>query len=542
MKRRNFLQASVFGGVVAKTRSFQTYAKGNGVVDSRSGTAPTSFELDEVTINELQEGMRSGKLSARSLTKKYLERIDDVDKNGPAINSVIELNPDALAIADSLDRERKSKGARGPLHGIPILIKDNIDTSDGMMTTAGSLALLGSTPSRDAFVVRKLREAGAVVLGKTNLSEWANIRSSRSTSGWSARGGQTKNAYVLDRNPCGSSSGSGAAAAANLCAAAIGTETDGSVVCPSSANSLVGIKPTVGLVSRSGIIPIAHSQDTAGPMARTVTDAAILLGALTGVDPNDSATRGSQRKSHSDYTRFLDKNGLRGARLGVVRKNFGFNDQVDKQMETIIGEIKKLGAVVIDPAEIPTAGKFDDSELEVLLYELKADLNAYLAGLGPQAPIHSLKEIIEFNDKNRDKEMPYFGQDLFIKAEAKGPLTDKKYLQALSKNHLLTRRHGIDFAMRKNRLDALIAPTGGPAWPTDWINGDHFTGGYSSASAVSGYPHITVPAGYVFGLPFGISFFAESFSEPKLIKYAYAFEQATRIRQTPKFLTTAVLK
>ena len=542
MKRRNFLHASVFGGVVATTRSFQTYAKGNGVVDSRSGTAPTSFELDEVTINELQEGMRSGKLSARSLTKKYLERIDDVDKNGPAINSVIELNPDALAIADSLDRERKSKGARGPLHGIPILIKDNIDTSDRMMTTAGSLALLGSTPSRDAFVVRKLREAGAVVLGKTNLSEWANIRSSRSTSGWSARGGQTKNAYVLDRNPCGSSSGSGAAAAANLCAAAIGTETDGSVVCPSSANSLVGIKPTVGLVSRSGIIPIAHSQDTAGPMARTVTDAAILLGALTGVDPNDSATRGSQRKSHSDYTRFLDKNGLRGARLGVVRKNFGFNDQVDKQMETIIGEIKKLGAVVIDPAEIPTAGKFDDSELEVLLYELKADLNAYLAGLGPQAPIHSLKEIIEFNDKNRDKEMPYFGQDLFIKAEAKGPLTDKKYLQALSKNHLLTRRHGIDFAMRKNRLDALIAPTGGPAWPTDWINGDHFTGGYSSASAVSGYPHITVPAGYVFGLPFGISFFAESFSEPKLIKYAYAFEQATRIRQTPKFLTTAVLK
>ena len=542
MKRRNFLQASVFGGVVATTRSFQTYAKGNGVGDSRSGTAPTSFELDEVTINELQEGMRSGKLSARSLTNKYLERIDDVDKNGPAINSVIELNPDALAIADSLDRERKSKGARGPLHGIPILIKDNIDTSDRMMTTAGSLALLGSTPSRDAFVVRKLREAGAVVLGKTNLSEWANIRSSRSTSGWSARGGQTKNAYVLDRNPCGSSSGSGAAAAANLCAAAIGTETDGSVVCPSSANSLVGIKPTVGLVSRSGIIPIAHSQDTAGPMARTVTDAAILLGALTGVDPNDSATRGSKRKSHSDYTRFLDKNGLHGARLGVVRKNFGFNDQVDKQMETIIGEIKRLGAVVIDPAEIPTAGKFDDSELEVLLYELKADLNAYLAGLGPQAPIHSLKEIIEFNDKNRDKEMPYFGQDLFIKAEAKGPLTDKKYLQALSKNHLLTRTQGIDFAMRKTRLDALIAPTGGPAWPTDWINGDHFTGGYSSASAVSGYPHITVPAGYVFGLPFGISFFAESFSEPKLIKYAYAFEQATRIRQTPKFLTTAVLK
>jgi len=541
MKRRNFLQASVLGCAVVISKPVKVVA-----IEDLSGKSerelPSAFELDEVTINELREGMRTVKFSGRLLTKKYLERIEYVDKNGPAINSIIELNPDALAIADSLDRERKAKGARGPLHGIPILIKDNIDTADRMMTTAGSLALLGSIPFQDAFVAKKLREAGAVILGKTNLSEWANIRSNHSTSGWSGRGGQTKNPYALDRNPCGSSSGSGAAVAANLCAAAIGTETDGSVVCPSSANSLVGIKPTVGLVSRSGIIPIAHSQDTAGPMARTVTDAAILLTALAGVDPSDSATGASQGKSQSDYTRSLDRDGLRGARLGVVRKYFGFNDQVDKQMETLIREIKKLGAVVIDPAEIPTAGKFDDSELEVLLYELKADLNAYLAKLGPKAPVRSLKEIIEFNEKNRDKEMPYFGQDLFIKAEAKGPLTDKKYLQALGKNHLLSRRQGIDLAMRKKQLDALIAPTGGPAWPTDWINGDHFTGGYSSASAVAGYPHITVPAGYVFGLPFGISFFGAPFSEPKLIKYAYAFEQATRVRQTPKFLPAAVLK
>ncbi len=542
MKRRNFLQASVLGCAVVISKPVKVVAIEDLSGKSEREAVPSAFELDEVTISELQQGMRAGKFSARSLTKKYLERIEDVDKNGPAINSIIELNPDALAIADSLDRERKAKGARGPLHGIPILIKDNIDTADRMMTTAGSLALLGSIPFQDAFVAKKLREAGAVILGKTNLSEWANIRSNHSTSGWSGRGGQTKNPYALDRNPCGSSSGSGAAVAANLCAAAIGTETDGSVVCPSSANSLVGIKPTVGLVSRSGIIPIAHSQDTAGPMARTVTDAAILLTALAGVDPSDSATGASQGKSQSDYTRSLDRDGLRGARLGVVRKYFGFNDQVDKQMETLIREIKKLGAVVIDPAEIPTAGKFDDSELEVLLYELKADLNAYLAKLGPKAPVRSLKEIIEFNEKNRDKEMPYFGQDLFIKAEAKGPLTDKKYLQALGKNHLLSRRQGIDLAMRKKQLDALIAPTGGPAWPTDWINGDHFTGGYSSASAVAGYPHITVPAGYVFGLPFGISFFGAPFSEPKLIKYAYAFEQATRVRQTPKFLPAAVLK
>ena len=540
MKRRDFLQTSALGCALAMAAPASTLA-----IETRREKTPTTtpaFELDEVTITDLQEGLKSGKFSSRSLVEKYIDRINEVDKKGPAVNSVIEINPDAEGIAAALDRERKDRGARGPLHGIPILIKDNIDTADRMMTTAGSLALVGSKPLQDSSVAKKLRDAGAIILGKTNLSEWANFRSNHSSSGWSGRGGQTKNPYVLDRNPCGSSSGSGAATAANLCAAAIGTETDGSVVCPSSANSLVGIKPTVGLVSRAGIIPIAHSQDTAGPMTRTVADAAILLGALTGVDSRDSATTLSQTKSFTDYTQFLDKDGLKGVRLGVARKYFGFNDHVDKLMSDLLAEMKKLGAVVVDPTEIPTSGKFDDSELEVLLYEFKADLNTYLAGLGPQAPVHSLKEIIAFNERNRESEMPFFGQDLFTKAEAKGPLTSAKYLQALSKNHLLARTQGIDFVMKKNRLDAMVAPTGGPAWPTDWLNGDHFAGGYSSASAVAGYPHITVPAGYVFGLPIGISFFGAAYTEPKLIRIAYAFEQATKARRAPKFLPTANLR
>ena len=538
MKRRKFLETSALGAALAITQPASVIKAGES---SRATLAspPKDFELDELTILELQDGMKSGKFTSRSLVRKYLDRIDDVDKDGPRVNSVIEVNPEAVSIAEALDRERKEKGARGPLHGIPILIKDNIDTADRMMTTAGSLALVGARPMQDAAVVKKLREAGAVILGKTNLSEWANIRSSHSSSGWSARGGQTKNPYVLDRNPCGSSSGSGAATAANLCAVAVGTETDGSVVCPSSANSLVGIKPTLGMVSRAGIIPIAHSQDTAGPMARTVTDAAILLGASSGMDGHDVATMVPDVKFVRDYTPFLNKDGLKGARLGIARKYFGFNDRVDKLMNDHVAEMKRLGAVIVDPADIPTSGKFDESELEVLLYELKADLNTYLKGLGPSAPVHSLKEVIEFNEKNREREMPYFGQELFIKAEAKGPLTDKKYLQALAKNRLMSRAQGIDFIMRKHRLDALIAPTGGPAWPTDWLNGDHFSGGYSSASAVAGYPHITVPAGYVFGLPVGISFFGGAWSEPKLIKYAYAFEQATKARRAPKFLPTA---
>jgi len=534
MKRRQFLQTTAATAVAVIANPVSALPREN-----TSSSPPPAFDLEELTIADLQQGLQSGKYSSRELVEKYSSRINEIDKKGPALYSVIEMNPDAEKIATALDRERKEKGPRSALHGIPILIKDNIDTQDRMMTTAGSLALVGAKPGRDAFVAQRLREAGAVILGKTNLSEWANFRSNKSSSGWSGRGGQTRNPYALDRNPCGSSSGSGAAVAANLCAAAIGTETDGSVVCPSSANSLVGIKPTVGLISRSGIIPISHSQDTAGPMARSVRDAALILGLLAGVDPRDEATNASRGQSVADYTQFLDKDGLRGVRLGVARKYFGFNDHVDKLLNDHLKSMKKRGAVLVDPADIPTQGKFDDSELEVLLYEFKADLNTYLAGLGPQAPVRTLKDVIDFNEKNRDREMPYFGQDLMIKAEAKGPLTSKPYLQALRKNHLLTRAQGIDFVMKKNRLDALIAPTGGPAWPTDWANGDHFTGGYSSASAVAGYPHITVPAGYVFGLPIGISFFGGAFSEPKLIKIAYAFEQATKARRPPKFLPKA---
>lgn len=530
MKRRQFLQTSAATYVAAIA---------NPVTALPNSNPAPAFDLEELTITDLQQGLQSGKYTSRQLVEKYSDRINDIDKKGPGLSSVIEMNPDAEEIAAALDRERKEKGPRSPLHGIPILLKDNIDTHDRMMTTAGSLALVGAKPQRDAFVAQRLREAGALILGKTNLSEWANFRSTKSSSGWSGRGGQTKNPYVLERNPCGSSSGSGAAVAANLCAAAIGTETDGSVVCPSSANSLVGIKPTVGLVSRAGIIPISHSQDTAGPMARTVSDVAILLGAITGVDPRDEATNASRSKSVTDYTKFLDKDGLRGMRLGIARKHFGFNERVDKLMTDLLAEMKKLGAVLIDPADVPTTGKFDDSEFEVLLYEFKADLNTYLAGLGPQAPVRSLKDVIAFNEKNSAREMPYFGQDIMTKAEAKGPLTSKPYLAALRKNHLLTRAQGIDAVMKKNRLDALVAPTGGPPWPTDWINGDHFTGGYSSASAVAGYPHITVPAGYVFGLPVGISFFGGAFSEPTLIKIAYAFEQATKVRRPPQFLSTA---
>ncbi len=540
MNRRTFVRNSVAGGVGLASVSI-TKAASETNAASIPTASPAAFELDETTITELQTGMASGRHTAQSLVQKYLDRIDDIDKHGPAVNSVIELNPDALSIAAELDKERKAKRSRGPLHGIPVLIKDNIDTHDRMTTTAGSLALGGSIPMQDSSVAKKLRDAGAVILGKTNLSEWANFRSSHSSSGWSGRGGQTKNPYVLDRNPCGSSSGTGASVSANLTAVGVGTETDGSVVCPSSANSLVGIKPTVGLISRAGIIPISHTQDTAGPMCRTVTDAAILLGVLTGTDSRDSATNAATGKSFADYTKFLDANGLKGARIGVQRKAFGFNDGVDKLIGDCIDIMKRRGATVVDPADIPTQGKFDDSELEVLLYEFKAGLNSYLAALGPNAPVKSLKEIIAFNEQYRDREMPYFGQDLFIKAQAKGPLTEKAYRDALAKDQRMSRKEGIDFVMDKNKLDALIAPTGGPAWPTDWINGDHFTGGYSTASAVAGYPHITVPAGYVFGLPVGLSFFGRAWSESTLIKFAYAFEQATKARRPPQFLPTMKL-
>jgi amidase len=487
--------------------------------------------------------MKSGKYTARAITEKYLSRMEAIDKSGPALNSVIEVNPDAVEIAESLDRERKEKGGRGPLHGVPLLIKDNIDTADKMMTTAGSLALVGGPkPSRDSFVAQQLRKAGAVILGKTNLSEWANIRSSHSSSAWSGRGGLTRNPYALDRNPCGSSSGTGAGISANLAAGGIGTETDGSIVCPSSSNGLAGIKPTVGLVSRSGIIPISHSQDTAGPMCRTLRDAAIMLGALAGVDPEDTATNASQGKSHTDYTRFLDENGLKGARIGVARKYFGFSDGVDGILAEAIDVMKRQGATIVDPADLETFGKFDESESLVLDYELKADIEKYLARLGPSSPMKNLKDLIDFNRQNAAKEMPYFGQDVFIRAQARGPLTAREYIDALEKNHRLTRIEGIDAVMDKFKLDALIAPTGGPAWITDLVTGDHFGGGSSNAAAVAGYPNINITAGYMFGLPVGISFFGRAWSEPTLLKIAYGFEHATQARKAPKFLPTADLK
>jgi len=542
LNRRSFLTSGTLAGVAAGLPSLPA------VAGTRTATPPPeaqpplkAFELDEITVSALQQAMQSGWLTARSIAEKCLGRIEEADKHGPGVNAVIETNPEALDIAEKLDRERKAQGPRGPLHGIPVLIKDNIATRDRMMTTAGSLALVGAQAPRDSSVAKKLREAGAVILGKTNLSEWANIRSSHSTSGWSGRGGLTRNPYALDRNPCGSSSGSGAAVSANFCALAIGTETDGSIVCPSGVNGIVGIKPTVGLVSRAGIVPIAHSQDSAGPMARTVTDAAILLGALTGVDADDAATGPSEGKALSDYAKFLDPHGLRGSKIGVVRKSFGISDAVDALMNQAIEEMRRQGAVIVDPADIENMEQVGEPEFQVLLYELKADLNSYLAALGPTAPVHTLAEIIDFNDRHREKEMPYFGQDTFIKAQAKGPLTEKAYLDALEKDHLLTRKEGIDAVMEKFQLDALIAPTGGPAFLTDLVDGDHDVGGSSTPAAVAGYPNITVPVGFIFGLPVGISFFGRAFSEPTLIKLAYSFEQVTRHRRAPQFLPTVDL-
>jgi amidase len=507
--------------------------------------APAPFELEEATIAQLQERMQSGRATARSLAEQYIARIEAVDRGGPALRSVLELNPDALDIADQLDAERKARGPRGPLHGVPLLLKDNIATADRMMTTAGSLALAGVKPPKDAFLVERLRQAGAVILGKTNLSEWANFRSTRSTSGWSGRGGQTRNPYALDRNPSGSSSGSGAAIAANLAAAAIGTETDGSIVSPASSNGLVGIKPTLGLVSRSGIVPIAHSQDTAGPMTRTVADAAVLLGAIAGADADDAATRDADVKRQRDYAPALDAAGLKGARLGVVRTRlFGNNAAADAIAERAIDLMKQQGATIVDPANIPTLGKFDDSEFEVLLFEFKADLGKYLTWLGAASPVRSLKDIIAFNLAHKDQELRYFGQEILEMAEKKGPLTSAAYKTALAKNHQQARALGIDAVMARFKLDALVAPTGGPSWLIDLVNGDGGTAaipGPSTVTSVAGYPHITVPAGFYRGLPVGVSFFGRAWSEPILIKLAYAFEQATHARRPPQFRPTADL-
>ena len=535
--RRDFLRTGLTGSAMLAAFPYLPVRSESLVPEPTLQEIP-SFELEEITIAELGEGMKSGKYSARSIAEKYLARIDAIDKKGPTLKSVIELNPDALSIAEELDKERKDKGPRGPMHGIPVLIKDNIDTADRMATTAGSLALVGSKPPADSFLVQQLRRAGAVILGKTNLSEWANIRSGHSTSGWSGRGGLTRNPYALDRNTSGSSSGSGAAVSASLCAVAVGTETDGSIVSPSSINGLVGIKPTVGLISRTGVIPISHTQDTPGPMARTVRDAAILLGALAGPDPEDGATGASKGKSHTDYTGFLDAGGLKGARIGVVRSYFGFHEGVDLLINNAVTALKDQGAVVIDPVEITSFSQAGNAEETVLYYELKTDMNLYLSRLGPNAPVHTLKYIIEFNEKNRQAEMPYFGQDTFIKAEAKGPLSSKEYLAALEKCRKLFRMEGIDAAMKKHRLDALVAPTDSPAWLTDLVDGDHFLGGSSTAAAVAGYPSVTVPAGFIFGLPVGMSFFGNAWSEPVLIKLAYSFEQATKFRKPPRFLPT----
>ena len=550
MDRRAFVVAGVVGGALAAASGALP-----GIADATEAGRPVDptparaavgddFELAEVTIDKLQAGMQSGQYTARSIVDQYLGRIDALDQRGPTVNAIIELNPDATAIADALDQERKAKGPRGPMHGIPVLIKDNIATADKMQTTAGSLALVDGTPPRDAFIVDRLRAAGAIILGKTNLSEWANFRSAHSCSGWSGRGGQTRDPYALDRNPSGSSSGSAVAAASNFAAVAIGTETDGSIVSPSSCCSLVGLKPTVGLVSRAGIVPISHVQDTSGPICRTVRDAAILLGAVAGIDARDRATAASRGKSASDYTTFLDPAGLKGARIGVARAHyFGYNVALDEAVDTALDVMRRLGAIIVDPANLETTGQYDDAEGEALLYEFKVDLNTYLSELGSSARVRTMADVIAFNDAHRATELAYFGQDLMLQAQAKGPLTTEKYVAARGRCTRLSRTLGIDHTMTTHRLDAIVAPTGAPPWPIDLVNGDGSIGTSAASSstpaAVAGYPSITVPVGFTFGLPVGMSFIGRAYSEGLLLKLAYAYEQAATMRQPPMFRPTA---
>jgi amidase len=535
VSRRSFLKASGTAGAAG------ALAGAAGAMAAPDHQVP-SFPFEEATIAQLQAAMTAGRLSSRRLTRAYLRRIRQIDLSGIKLNSVIEVNPDALEIAAALDAERRRGHLRGPLHGIPILVKDNFATRDKMETTAGSLALVGAEVPRDAFVVRRLRRAGAVILGKTNLSEWANFRSTQSSSGWSGRAGQCQCPYVLDHNPCGSSSGSGAAPAANLAAAALGTETDGSIVCPSSNNSLVGIKPTLGLTSRSGVVPIAHSQDVTGPMARTVADAATVLGAMTGVDPRDPATAASRGHSHRDYRRFLDPDGLRGARIGVWREGvFGISPEADQVAEAAIADLSRLGATVVDPADIPNVADTFDPEFTVLLCEFKDDIAAYLSELR-NTSMRTLADLIAFNEANPDPELRWFGQEVFLQSEATGGTADPAYAEALATSKRLA-TEGIDQTLARFDLDAIVSITDSPPWTTDLVNGDHFLTASSTPAAIAGYPSIAVPAGYSFGeLPVGISFIGTRWSEPTLIKLAYGYEQGTRHRHAPRFLPTLGVK
>lgn len=538
MKRRSFLQSSAIGAAALTTLPLSSCANDTKKAGPLSAEDDL-FELNEITVDELQKGMESGAYTSEKIVQMYLDRIEAIDKNGPALNSVLEINPDALEIARELDRERSEGKLRGPLHGIPVMIKDNIDTGDKMMTTAGALAMVGHIAVKDSPVAAQLRKAGAVILAKTNLSEWANFRSTRSSSGWSSRGGQVRNPYILDHSPCGSSSGSGAAVSANLCALAIGTETNGSITCPSNANGVVGIKPTVGLISRTGIIPISITQDTAGPMCRTVKDAAILLGALTAEDADDAATSGSREKILSDYVQFLDDDGLKGARIGVGRGYMGFHEAVDPVLEEAYRVLEERGAILVDLDE--TIGRLrGDAGYNVLLYEFKDGLNKYLATTANDFPVKTLEDIIRFNKEHEAEAMPYFKQEILEEAQAKGDLTAEEYRSALSDLIKAYREDGIDKVMDENQLDAIVAPTRGLSWTIDLVNGDHGVGGSSTAAARAGYPNITVPAGFAFDLPLGISFFGRAYSEPKLLKYAYAFEQATMHRKRPGFKPSRV--
>ncbi len=495
---------------------------------------PDNKWLEEITVRQLQDGYRSGRYTVSQVVSAYLERIKEIDKSGPALNSIIQINPDALQIANEIDREIAAGKFRGALFGVPVVIKDNIATHDKMPTTAGATALRNSFPASDSRVARKLRESGAVILGKANLSELANFRSTVSTSGWSGVGGLTKNPYVLDRNPCGSSSGSGVAVSANLCVLAIGTETNGSIVCPSNNNGIVGLKPTVGLISRTGIIPISFTQDTPGPMGRTVADVAICLGVLTGIDSADSKTLASAGKYLTDYTKSLKEDGLRGKRIGFIKGSSDFSYKVDTLMKQAISFMKSRGAEIVT-VEPPKSSEYEDASFDVMLYEFKDGLNRYLEGLGNETPVKNIKDLIEFN-KTDSVELRYFDQSLLEMAEKKGDLNSPGYKKSLGKMLLATRNNGIDKIMDSNKLDALIAPTGSPAWKTDLILGDHFTGGSSSLAAISGYPAITVPMGFTYDLPVGITFFGRAWSEAVLLEMAYGFEQGTRYRKAPKFI------